>query len=46
MLACFAGKSVLVIDDKNIRWSRRKCKLRRRSEQQAEITAQKEKRST
>jgi hypothetical protein len=37
-LACFAGKSVLVIDGKNRRWRRRKHKLRRRSEQQAEIT--------
>jgi len=41
MLACFAGKSVLFIDGKNRRWSRRKRKLRRRSEQQTKITAQK-----
>jgi hypothetical protein len=34
-------KSVLVIDGKNRRWSRRKRKLRRRSEQYAEIKAQK-----
>jgi hypothetical protein len=46
LLACFAGKSVFVIDGKNRRWSRRKCKLRRRREQQAKITAQKGKSST
>jgi hypothetical protein len=32
---------VLVIDGKNKRWRRRKRKLRRRSEQYAEIKAQK-----
>jgi hypothetical protein len=32
VLACVAGKSVLVIDGKNIRWSRRKRMLERRSE--------------
>jgi hypothetical protein len=46
LLACFAGKSVLVIDGKNRRMIRRKCKLMRRSEQQVEIIAQKGKHST
>jgi len=46
MLACFSGKSVLVIDLKNKRWSRRKHKIKRRRKQQEEIIAQKGKRST
>jgi hypothetical protein len=44
-LACFAGKSVLVIDGKNKMWSRRKRNIGRRSKQQAEITTQKGKRN-
>jgi hypothetical protein len=34
-------KSVLFIDGKNKNWSRRKCNIKRRSEQYAEIKAQK-----
>jgi hypothetical protein len=40
VLKCFTGKHVLVIDGKNKRKSRMKCKLRRRSEQYSNIKAQ------